>query len=358
MPPATAIVAFARPPIMRKTRADRVKAEADSGQSDDLSKSVAVTRWYIAPPNWLDKPIRPRFNSARFSTYGRTIAMPSQWFVRGNGQVFGPLDDRHLVKLAADGKIDANTEVARNQHGPWSAAGRVKGLQFPRAATQATATAAAAPPPPPPKAARVIDAELEQQPTHREEFSKDRRRFIAAISGEADKFAIVQPYLMEYEEPVAIAVQRKFPFSIFSDIVLLSSHRLMLFKRFFNKIDMFDVNYVDIQNVKVQQGFFTSAISAVCADGRKCVISRLVTDQALKIYRLCQDIETKARIARRQFQLEENRSRTTQMNVNNVISGPAGAGQSQMPATGPALPYQQDIAQIGREQTDPYRLGE
>lgn len=284
--------------------------------------------------------------------------MPSQWFVRGNGQVFGPLDDRQLIKLAADGKIDAGTEVAHTQQGPWSVAGRVKGLQFQKPAARTSAATAASPQPRPPKAARVIDAELEQQPTHREEFSKDRQRFIAAISGEADKFAIVQPYLMEYEEPVAIAVQRKFPFSVFSDIVLLSSHRLLLFKRFFNKVDMFDVNYVDIQNVRVKQGFFTSALSAVCADGRNCVISRLVTDQALKIYRLCQDIETKARIARRQFQLEENRSRTTQMNVNNVISGPAGAGQPHMPATGQALPYQQDIAQIGREQTDPYRLGE
>lgn len=284
--------------------------------------------------------------------------MPSQWFVRGNGQVFGPLDDRQLIKLAADGKIDANTEVAHAQQGPWSVAGRVKGLQFQKTAARTSAATAASPQPRPPKAARVIDAQLEQQPTHREEFSKDRQRFITAISGEADKFAIVQPYLMEYEEPVAIAVQRKFPFSVFSDIVLLSSHRLLLFKRFFNKVDMFDVNYVDIQNVKVKQGFFTSSLSTVCADGRNCVISRLVTDQALKIYRLCQDIETKARIARRQFQLEENRSRTTQMNVNNVISGPAGAGQPQMPAAGPALPYQQDIAQIGREQTDPYRLGE
>lgn len=294
--------------------------------------------------------------------------MPSTWFVRGNGQVFGPLDDQRLVKLAADGKIDASTEVAKNQNGPWHPAGKIKGLTFAKAQPTPTANASSKSPPPPkqtapsqPRSARVIDAQLDEQPTHRAEFSKDRQRFGASISSEADKFTIVQPYLMEYEEPVAIAVQRKFPFSIFADIVLLSSHRLMLFKRFFNKIDMFDVNYVDMQNVKIKQGFFTSALSAECSDGRSCIIHRLITDQALKVYRLCQDIETKARIARRQFQLEENRSRTTQMNVNNVIaSQPPEPFQQfgQMPGHAPALPHRQDISQIGGEQSDPYKLGE
>jgi hypothetical protein len=272
------------------------------------------------------------------------------------------------VKLAAEGKIDANTEVAQSQSGPWYPASKVKGLKFAAPQPKPAATAAPkAPPPPkqaaaaPPRQGRVIDATLDQQPTHREEFSKDRQRVSAAVSSDADKFAIVQPYLMEYEQPVALAVQRKFPFSIFADIVLLSSHRLMLFKRFFNKIDMFDVNYVDMQNVKIKQGFFTSALSTVCSDGRTCVIHRLVTDQALKVYRLCQDIETKARIARRQFELEENRSRTTQMNVNNVIASPTPQPFQQfgqMPGAAPALPHRQDISQIGSEQADPYRLGE
>jgi hypothetical protein len=292
--------------------------------------------------------------------------MPSSWFVRGNGQVFGPLDDQRLVKLAAEGKIDATTEIAQTQNGPWYPAGKVKGLKFTAAQPKPDAAAGQGNPPlpkavQPPRQARVIDATLDEQPTHREEFSKDHRRFIAAISGEADKFAIVQPYLMEYEQPVALAAQRKFPFSIFADIVLLSSHRLMLFKRFFNSIDMFDVNYVDMQNVKIKQGFFTSSLSAVCSDGRACVVHRLVTDQALKVYRLCQDIETKARIARRQFELEENRSRTTQMNVNNVISSPTQQPFQQfdqMPGAAQALPHRKDISQIGAEQSDPYRLGE
>ncbi len=294
--------------------------------------------------------------------------MASSWFVRGNGQVFGPLDDQRLMKLATEGKIDANTEVAKNQNGPWYPAGKVKGLKFSASQVKTPTSETHNSPPPPkqatapqPRPARIIDAKLEQQPTHRAEFSKDRQRVLAAISGEADKFAIVQPYLMEYEEPVAIAVQRKFPFSIFADIVLLSSHRLMLFKRFFNKIDMFDVNYVDMQNVKVKQGFFTSVLSAVCSDGRTCMVNRLITDQALQVYRLCQDIETKARIARRQFELEENRSRTTQMNVNNVMASPAPQPFqqfNQMPGSAQALPYRQDISQIGSEQTDPYRLGE
>ena len=83
--------------------------------------------------------------------------MPSAWFVRGNGQVFGPLDDQRLVKLAAEGKIDANTEIAQNQNGPWYPAGKVKGLKFAAAQPKpAAATAQKAPPPPKPTPAPVI----------------------------------------------------------------------------------------------------------------------------------------------------------------------------------------------------------
>ena len=195
-------------------------------------------------------------------------------------------------------------------------------------------------------------SQLDQQPTHRAELSQDGRRLLGAISLSADKFDLIQPYLMDYEEPVAVASQRQFPFSVFSDIVLLSSHRLMVFKRFFTKITMFDVNYVDFGDVKVSQGFFTSELIISTTDGRRCVAKRLVTDQALKVYRQCQDVETKARMARREFQLEENRSHTTQMQINTVHGN-----------TNAVDPYQQALPPrrspgIGTEESNPYRLGE
>ena len=217
--------------------------------------------------------------------------------------------------------------------------------------------------PPPPKPSRednakrpaeVVVADLAQQPSHRHEFSYDGRRMLAAVSTAPDKYALVEPYLMQYEQPVAIAVQRQFPFSIFADIVLLSTHRLMVFKRFFTKIDMFDVNYVDFQDVKIKQGFFTSSLT-ITAGKRLCLVAGLVTEQALNIYRLCQDIETKARIARRQFQLEENRSRTTTMQINNLVAPPASFPQPQHQA--PLLPNR-DISGVGEEERNPFRLGE
>jgi uncharacterized Zn finger protein (UPF0148 family) len=205
-----------------------------------------------------------------------------------------------------------------------------------------------------PSSPEVIRPPLASQPSHQEEFSSDARRILGAVSGAADKYAIVEPYLMHYEQPVAIAVQRQFPFSIFADIVLLSTHRLMVFRRFFTKIDMFDVNYVDVHDVTIKQGFFTSSLTIISSDRRSCTVPRLITEQALNVYRLCQDVETKARIARRQFELEENRSRTTTMQVNNVVP-PAGAFVH--PQQPPMLPNR-GISQIGREERDPYRLGE
>lgn len=198
---------------------------------------------------------------------------------------------------------------------------------------------------------------LDQQPTHRDELARDRYRMMTAVSAAPDKYAIVEPFLMKYEQPVAIAVQRQFPFSLFADVVLLSSHRLLIFKRFFSKIDLFDVNYVDIVDVSVQQGYFTSALTVVTHDRRRCTAINLISDQALKVYRLCQDVETKARIARRAFQLEENRSRTTQMQVNNVLGSPIADPGPSIQGSTPRISHN-DFPRIGDEESNPYRLGE
>jgi len=82
-----------------------------------------------------------------------------------------------------------------------------------------------------------------------------------------------------------------------------------------------------------------------------------VTDQALNVYRLCQNIETKARIARRQFQLEENRSRTTQMQINNLMAPPDAFAHPTSQRPSPQLPYR-DVSNVGDEESDPFRLGE
>lgn len=54
--------------------------------------------------------------------------MPAQWFMRGDGKVFGPLDSAKLKSLVAEGKINKTTEIAQSSNGPWHSAGNVKGL--------------------------------------------------------------------------------------------------------------------------------------------------------------------------------------------------------------------------------------
>lgn len=54
--------------------------------------------------------------------------MASQWFVRGGGKVYGPLDDTRLRTLVAEGKIDETTDIATQPCGPWHPAIRVRGL--------------------------------------------------------------------------------------------------------------------------------------------------------------------------------------------------------------------------------------
>lgn len=55
-----------------------------------------------------------------------------QWFVRGGGKVYGPLDAARLKQLVSEGKINRQTDVAASATGPWTPAGNVKGL-FPQA---------------------------------------------------------------------------------------------------------------------------------------------------------------------------------------------------------------------------------
>lgn len=66
-----------------------------------------------------------------------------QWFVRGGGKVYGPLDAARLKQLVSEGKINRQTDVAINAAGPWNPAGNVKGL-FP-----ASGSATKLPEPPP-----------------------------------------------------------------------------------------------------------------------------------------------------------------------------------------------------------------
>jgi hypothetical protein len=54
--------------------------------------------------------------------------MASQWFVRGGGKVYGPLDDARLRRLVQEGKINESTEVSKEAAGPWYSAGKVRGL--------------------------------------------------------------------------------------------------------------------------------------------------------------------------------------------------------------------------------------
>lgn len=52
----------------------------------------------------------------------------SQWFVRGKGQMYGPMTDAQLKQLADNNQIGRTTEVAQSAAGPWHAAATIEGL--------------------------------------------------------------------------------------------------------------------------------------------------------------------------------------------------------------------------------------
>jgi hypothetical protein len=54
--------------------------------------------------------------------------MAIQWFVEQGQRVYGPFDASRLRKLAAAGKISAESGVSRSKDGPWVKAGQLRGL--------------------------------------------------------------------------------------------------------------------------------------------------------------------------------------------------------------------------------------
>lgn len=75
--------------------------------------------------------------------------MPTSWYVRSGGKVFGPFGDVKLAALAKAGKLTRDTEVATSSDGPWRRAGEVKGLVFPSSQIPSPAVAQRASSPPP-----------------------------------------------------------------------------------------------------------------------------------------------------------------------------------------------------------------
>jgi hypothetical protein len=69
-----------------------------------------------------------RHKNRGFSPQERGRPVAAQWFVRGAGKVYGPLDDAKLRSLVAEGKIDEMTDVSIHASGPWHAAKKVRGL--------------------------------------------------------------------------------------------------------------------------------------------------------------------------------------------------------------------------------------
>lgn len=66
--------------------------------------------------------------------------MAAEWYVRVDGQEYGPYTTEQLKTYAAEGHVTPTSEIRRGE-GPWCAATQVKGM-FPERTT-------AAPPPPP-----------------------------------------------------------------------------------------------------------------------------------------------------------------------------------------------------------------
>src|SRR5438105_1799131 len=54
--------------------------------------------------------------------------MSAEWFLKSGTKIVGPITDKQLKRMAEDGKIDPQTQIAKSPKGPYTNAGSIKVL--------------------------------------------------------------------------------------------------------------------------------------------------------------------------------------------------------------------------------------
>jgi hypothetical protein len=115
-----------------------------NGKSDRVSLGHA--RWYAVIAALDDSATaRETWQHVEFPPNHLGFAMVDQWYVRVDGEQYGPYTTDQLKTYAAEGHITPTSEIRRGD-GPWCLATKVKGM-FPQTAAMAPPLPTAAAPP-------------------------------------------------------------------------------------------------------------------------------------------------------------------------------------------------------------------
>lgn len=277
--------------------------------------------------------------------------MSHEWFHRtsgmlGNVDEVGPLPESEILALAMQGKLkrDSLVRSPTRTNNAWfmlpQIAGLAKTLEDGEKARQAAKDADAKT-----KAATrqaASDARAAQQVERQEQQQAARQEVAqragqishhpnaALVDGVCQKVAAI---LTNQEVIQYVAVQQKPLVNIAPDALVATNRRLIFFRsKLLGRFEFQDYLWFDLSNAHVQQNLLGSVFTARHVSGQVLSMDYLPKESAAALYRLAQEREEQARMARHQLQVDTLRAGAAQVNVQTNIPAAVPAPSAAAPA--------------------------
>ncbi len=269
------------------------------------------------------------------------MSKPHEWYHRTAGLLggvseVGPIPESEMLALAMQGKLKRDSLVMSpgRTNGGWhlvtQIAGLAKAMSDGEAARQAereaTARKNAASRQEAAEAAQVRSANAQaarqqQQAGQRENAAAPSRLShhpnASLVDGMCQK---VQSILTSQEVIQYVAIQQKPLMNLSPDAMIATNRRLIFFRsKLLGRFEFQDYQWFDLSNAHVQQNLLGSVFTARHVSGQILSMDYLPKESAAAIYRLAQEREEQARLARHQMHVDTIRAGASQVNVNTSV---------------------------------------
>lgn len=272
--------------------------------------------------------------------------MSHQWFHRtagmfGNVDEVGPVQETEIVALAMQGKLkrDSLVRSPTRTNNNWftltQIAGLNKALEDGEKARQAAKEAEAQKKAISKQEAADVRAAQTAERTGQQQAAQQQLTARASQVSHHPNAALVdsmcqkvQAILTTQEVIQYVAVQQKPLVNISPDALVATNRRLIFFRsKLLGRFEFQDYQWFDLSNAHVQQNLLGSVFSARHVSGQTLTMDYLPKESANALYRLAQEREEQARMARHQLNVDTMRAGAAQVNV-----------QTNIPAAAPAIP--------------------
>jgi hypothetical protein len=266
-----------------------------------------------------------------------------QWYYRhesalGTVETIGPINETKLQALALEGTLRAATLLASPTRtaGKWALAQAIPGIvklinqgeenrraEREREANERNQLAT--------QQALVVQHQHAAVEAERQEIAMiSHSQNVALVKGLKEK---VSSLLTPAESIVYIAVQEKPLINLAPDAILATNRRLIFYRsKMLGRYEFQDFMWLDIRNAHVQKNLLGAVFTCQHTSGARLVMDYLPQLSAEALYRLAQEGEERAHLARRQLDLETRRAGAANISTNVNVAGP-GPSSSPVEAT-------------------------